>query len=532
MTPHKSNRHCSFINRHEQVVLFKHLLLVGCSDCRMQHSEYERGCQQKCPGKEPGALPQAFAGHPRGSHLRQSRREETGLDYQAGFLEFKSVVVNFQPSMPPKKKGKPKKQHKKPPAKAIALGRGKRSVSPKRKSASPERKTGEKSPSKTAAGRDAAVKKVAKAKSVSFVSSDDDDEPQSGELETRKGARSYEKDMEIPRKKVPNSDTDDDMTVAGDDDTDEAGSGDVMALGSTELTTYFLNKHPDRAADSMQPSRAALWLWQALSLRGNPEAHEELKVSKETLSTMKVQVGSASAPRVLYVMDCPRGNADYAIMLSTLLSDCREELAFPEGVLPEAAEYVLREMLHAYSTGGPTVEPARDKSGEDSPSGNMSKLVESQAKMVELLAKRDADKVSQFTVVELTKAQNECMRLGYDCCNSNVPYFTQITLAVKCVQNFDVASNSYKPQRLGRGPGLHIVLAHGANPFCAYSGGHAVLGLCGGCSRNVREAVQSQPLLQSASVDSCWQPFDRRGPGWSFGTVDGVRTREDKSSRH
>jgi hypothetical protein len=71
--------------------------------------------------------------------------------------------------------------------------------------------------------------------------------------------------------------------------------------------------------------------------------------------------------------------------------------------------------------------------------------VESQAKMVELLAKRDADKVSQFTVVELTKAQNECMRLGYDCSNSNVPYFTQITLAVKCVQNFDVASNSYKP---------------------------------------------------------------------------------------
>jgi hypothetical protein len=65
--------------------------------------------------------------------------------------------------------------------------------------------------------------------------------------------------------------------------------------------------------------------------------------------------------------------------------------------------------------------------------------------MVELLAKRDADKVSQFTVVELTKAQNECMRLGYDCSNSNVPYFTQITLAVKCVQNFDVASNSYKP---------------------------------------------------------------------------------------
>ena len=58
------------------------------------------------------------------------------------------------------------------------------------------------------------------------------------------------------------------------------------------------------------------------------------------------------------------------------------------------------------------------------------KLVESQAKMVELLAKRGVDKVSQFTVVELTKAQNECMRLGYDCSNSNVPYFTQITLAV------------------------------------------------------------------------------------------------------
>jgi hypothetical protein len=364
--------------------------------------------------------------------------------------------------MPPKKKGKPKKQHKKTPAKAIAVGRGKRSVSPKRKSASPEHKTGEKSPSKTAAGRDAAAKKVAKAKSVSFVSSDDDDVPKSGELETRKGARSSEKDMEIPRKKAPKSDTDDDMTVADDDDTDDAGSGDVMALGSTELTTYLLNPtgllmacnllgahhvfaHPDRVFDGMQPSRAALWLLQALSLRFNPEAHEELKVSRETLSTMKVQVASASAPRVLYVMDCPRGNADYAIMLSTLLSECREELAFSEGVLPEAAEYVLREMLHAYSTGGPTVELARDMSGEDSPSGNISKLVESQAKMVELLAKRDADKVSQFTVVELTKAQNECMRLGYDCSNSNVPYFTQITLAVKCVQNFDVASNSYKP---------------------------------------------------------------------------------------
>jgi hypothetical protein len=284
------------------------------------------------------------------------------------------------------------------------------------------------------------------------VSSDDDDVSKSGELETRKGAR----------KKAPKSDTDDDMTVADDDDTDDAGSGDVMALGSTELTTYLLNPtgllmacnllgahhvfaHPDRVFDGMQPSRAALWLLQALSLRFNPEAHEELKVSRETLSTMKVQVASASAPRVLYVMDCPRGNADYAIMLSTLLSECREELAFPEGVLPEAAEYVLREMLHAYSTGGPTVELARDMSGEDSPSGNISKLVESQAKMVELLAKRDADKVSQFTVVELTKAQNECMRLGYDCSNSNVPYFTQITLAVKCVQNFDVASNSYKP---------------------------------------------------------------------------------------
>jgi len=269
--------------------------------------------------------------------------------------------------MPPKK-GKPKKQHKKPPAKAIALGRGKRSMSSKRKSASPERKAGDKSPSKTAASRDEAAKKMAKAKkSVSFVSSDDDDLSKSGELETRKSAKSSEKDIEIPRKKAPKSDTDDDMTVGDDDDTDDAGSGDVMALGSTELTTYLLNKHPDRAADGMQPSRAALWLLQALSLRCNPEVHEELKVSKETLSTMKVQVASASAPRVLYVMDCPRGNADYAIMLSTLLSECREELAFPEGVLPEAAEYVLREMLHAYSTGGPTVELARDKIGEDSP---------------------------------------------------------------------------------------------------------------------------------------------------------------------
>jgi len=74
-------------------------------------------------------------------------------------------------------------------------------------------------------------------------------------------------------------------------------------------------------------------------------------------------------------------------------------------------------------------------------------------------------------------------------------------------------------------------LAHGANPFGAYSGGHAVFGLCGGCSRNVREAVQSQPLLQSASVDSCWEPFDTRDFGWAFGAVDGVRAGEDKSSR-
>ena len=268
--------------------------------------------------------------------------------------------------MPPKR-GKPNKQHKKPLAKAIALGRGKRSKSPKRKSASPERTAGEKSPSKTAAGRDEATKKVAKAKkSVSFVSSDDDDLPKLVELETLKGAKSSEKDIEIPRKKAPKSDTDNDMTVADDDDTDDAGIGDVMALGSTELTAYLLNKHSDRAADGMQPSRAALWLLQALSLRCNPEAHEEVKVLKETLSTMK-QAASASAPRVLFVMDCPRGNADYAIMLSTLLNECHEELAFLEGVLPEAAEYVLREMLHAYSTSGLTVELARDKIGEDSP---------------------------------------------------------------------------------------------------------------------------------------------------------------------
>jgi len=52
------------------------------------------------------------------------------------------------------------------------------------------------------------------------------------------------------------------------------------------------------------------------------------------------QVVSASAPRVLYVMDCPRGNTDYVIILSTLLSECHEELAFPEKVLPEVTEYV------------------------------------------------------------------------------------------------------------------------------------------------------------------------------------------------
>ena len=104
----------------------------------------------------------------------------------------------------PRKKGKPKKQHKKPLAKAITLGRGKRSVLSKRKSASPERKAGDKSPSKTAASRDEAAKKVAKAKkSASFVSSDNDDLPKSGELETRKSAKSSEKDIEIPRKKAP-----------------------------------------------------------------------------------------------------------------------------------------------------------------------------------------------------------------------------------------------------------------------------------------------------------------------------------------
>ena len=52
------------------------------------------------------------------------------------------------------------------------------------------------------------------------------------------------------------------------------------------------------------------------------------------------QVVSASAPRVLYVMDCPRGNTDYVIILSTLLSECHEELAFLEKVLPEVTEYV------------------------------------------------------------------------------------------------------------------------------------------------------------------------------------------------
>ena len=53
---------------------------------------------------------------------------------------------------------------------------------------------------------------------------------------------------------------------------------------------------------------------------------------------------------------------------------------------------------------------------EDSPSGDTSKLVEPQAKMVELLTQRDADKVSQFTVVELTKSQNECVRVV--CCDT------------------------------------------------------------------------------------------------------------------
>jgi len=70
VTPHKATVIVRLLIDTNNLVLFKHLLLVGCSDCRMQHSEYERGCQQKCPGKEPGALPQAL-GHPRGSHLRR-----------------------------------------------------------------------------------------------------------------------------------------------------------------------------------------------------------------------------------------------------------------------------------------------------------------------------------------------------------------------------------------------------------------------------------------------------------------------------
>ena len=91
------------------------------------------------------------------------------------------------------KKGKPKKKHKKP----IALGRSKRSVSLKRKSASPERKAGEKSPSKTAAGRGEADKKANKArKSVSFESGDDDNLPKLDVLETPKGAKSSEKDRD------------------------------------------------------------------------------------------------------------------------------------------------------------------------------------------------------------------------------------------------------------------------------------------------------------------------------------------------
>jgi len=69
----------------------------------------------------------------------------------------------------------------------------------------PERKAGEKSsPSKTAAGQDKAAKKVAKAKKcVSFVSSDDDDLPKSGELETLKGAKSSEEGYRDSTQEVP-----------------------------------------------------------------------------------------------------------------------------------------------------------------------------------------------------------------------------------------------------------------------------------------------------------------------------------------
>ena len=91
--------------------------------------------------------------------------------------------------------------------KAIALGLGKRSVSLKRKSASPERKAGEKSPSKTAAIRGESAKKDAKArKSVSFELGNDDDLPKSDVFETPKGTKSSER-IKIPRKKTVLSDT-------------------------------------------------------------------------------------------------------------------------------------------------------------------------------------------------------------------------------------------------------------------------------------------------------------------------------------
>jgi len=318
---------------------------------------------------------------------------------------------------------------------SVALGRGRR--------VSPERKTGEKSPVKTMASGKA--KKTAR---VTFEVRGAGELTTADELGVEASTKALEKGIKIPLKTTPVTAIGED---AGDDvDTNDADVSDnVMALGSDDVTTYLLNRHPDKTVDGVRPTAAALRLLQALSLRGNPEERGEFKVS----ITLKVQKSGASGPRVIYAMDCPRSNVDYGAVLSNLSGECVEVLALPTTVWPEAGEYVLRELLHTYSTGGPTMEPLATRQANVAASGRGELLVASQQRMVDLLAKRDLGKVRVFTVVEMNKAYKELGRLGYDCSPNYVQTFALLAKVVKYIQNFDDESNSYKPL-LPSEPGL------------------------------------------------------------------------------
>ena len=312
--------------------------------------------------------------------------------------------------MPAAGKGKKQAKSGKKPAKvSVALGRGRR--------VSQERKTGEKSPAKTTASGTA--KKTAR---VTFKIGGAEELTTADESGVEASKKTSEQGFKIPLKKTP-------VTAIVEDAGDDINTNDanvcenVMALGSHDVTTYLLNRHPDKTVDGVRLTAAALWLLQALSLRGNPEGREELKVSVETLSTLKVQISGASGPRVTYDMDCPRGNVDYGVMLSTLLGECVEKLALPTTVWQEAREYVLRELLHMYSMGGQTMEPLVARQANGVASGSVEMLMVSQQRMVDLLAKRDLEKVRVFTVVEMNKAYKELERLGYVCSPNYVPTF-------------------------------------------------------------------------------------------------------------